>query len=96
VDCYDTKVTDAVRLEDEIAKRTPEVLRQVAAKERRPEFEKVTDVREIPYGAGTAGLLADFKRNPPYGHVVASSVGLSAQVIEVLSPLAARVIRSTR
>lgn len=96
VDCYDTKVTDAIRLEDEIAKRTPEVLRQVAAKERRPEFEKVTDVREIPYGAGTAGLLADFKRNPPYGHVVASSVGLSAQVIEVLSPLAARVIRSTR
>ena len=96
VDCYDTSVKDTVRLEDEIARRTPEVLRQVAAKERRPEFEKAIDVREIPYGAGTATLLASFKSNPPTGHVVASMVGLSAQIVEVLAPLAKRVVRSTK
>lgn len=96
VDCMDVKATQVLRLEDEILKRTPAVLRWVAAKERRPEFENVLDVREIPYGAGTAALLADFKRSPPTGKVVASSVGLSAQVIEVLSPLATRVIRATR
>lgn len=96
VDCYDTSVKDNLRLEDEIARRTPDVLKQVAAKERRPEFEKALDVREIPYGAGTSTLLADFKRNPPTGHVVASMVGLSAQIVEVLAPLAKRVIRSTK
>lgn len=96
IDCVDTKLTNTLRLEDEIARRTPEVLKQVAAKERRAEFEKLTDVREVPYGAGTAGLLVDFKKNPPTGDVYASSVGLSAQVLEVLTPLAKRVIRSTR
>lgn len=96
VDCMDVKATQVTRLDEEILKRTPQVLRLVAAKERRPEFENALDVREIPYGAGTAALLADFKRLPPTGMVLASSVGLSAQVVEVLAPLATRVIRATR
>lgn len=52
---------------------------------------KVTDVREVKYAEGVAKLVAEFRRNPPTGHVVAEAVGLQALVLEVLLPLASAI-----
>ncbi len=52
---------------------------------------KVTDVREVDFGKGTAELVASFIKTPPTGDVVATSGGLSGLVLEVLRPLATAV-----
>lgn len=56
---------------------------------------KVSDVRQIPYGAGKTALVDAFRKNPPKGVVVATAGGLASEVIEVLSPMAALVIKGT-
>lgn len=79
-------------LDAEIAQRTPNILVLVGKREGK-DFSKFTDVRSVPFGAGTAALIEDFKRNPPTGIVVADSVGLQHQLIEVLAPMADVVVR---
>lgn len=52
----------------------------------------VADVRQIDFGKGTAALVAAFRSNPPQGHVVARTGGLSTLVLEVLRPMATTVV----
>jgi RecB family exonuclease len=103
VDCQPTKGSGvAVRLEDEIAARTKRILGDVAAGRLRVEnlsaaaATSVVDLREVKYGCGTTALVADFKRNPPTGLVVARNTGLAALVLEVLLPVATKVVEPLR
>jgi len=54
---------------------------------------KVSDVREVDFGKGTAQLVASFRNNPPTGVVLARTGGLSTLVLEALEPLAVTVVR---
>lgn len=90
IDCQPTYgVGVDVRLEDEIAARTPGTLAGLGE-------TSAVDVREVKFGAGTAALVAGFKRNPPRGVVVASSQGLSGLVVEALAPMASLVVKAVR
>lgn len=90
VDCQPTKGMDGVavvRLEDEIAIRSKPIA----------DAAKVSDVREIKYSEGVTRLIADFKRNPPRGMLLANNVGIAANVLETLSALpGVIVIRALR
>ncbi len=89
VDCVPVKVDRNIvllRLEDMIATRSAPIC----------EKHRVKDVREIPYGAGTVALVASFKTDPPQGVMIASSGGLSNQIIEALIPLSSLVVRGLR
>lgn len=80
-------------LEELIEARTKGVLEAVAKSEKKPALAALKDVREVPYGAGVAALVSSFKAEPPSGFVVAlSGGGLTTQVVEALSPLAATLV----
>jgi hypothetical protein len=102
IDCMPTKGVDidtATLLEDEIARRTREILDAVIAGKlsvenlRQDAAVNVVDLREVKFGTGTTALIANFKRNPPTGVVIASSSGMSGTVVDALLPLAALVVR---
>lgn len=94
VDCFIQRGEHVwTRLEDEIAQRTPQVLRDLSIKERKPEIAHLSDVREAPFGTGTAALVASFKKDPPTGVVLATSAGLSGLVVDALLPHADLVVR---
>lgn len=85
VDCLPVKggPSDFVRLEDEIARRADPIARA----------HGVADVREVKFGEGTATLVGSFRREPLTGIVIATSGGLSSQVVEVLAAQASVVVR---
>jgi hypothetical protein len=56
----------------------------------------VTDVREVRFGEGKTALIAQVKKNPPRGVVIATAAGLSGDVVEALLPVASVVVRPTR
>ncbi len=95
IDCRPDEF-QGLSLAAEIERRTPTVVAAVRAREPNAVPSECVDVREIKFGAGTTAMVSDFKRNPPSGSVFASAVGLSAQVVEVLIPLATQVIRTVR
>ncbi len=82
VNCAPTNTT-GTSLESVIAATSP----AIAAK------HKVSDVRLVPYGVGTAELVAAIVKNPPTGIVIATTNGLSGPVVDALIPLAATVVR---
>jgi CRISPR/Cas system-associated exonuclease Cas4 (RecB family) len=92
IDCAPCKPhTGYTRLEDLIAARAAPICAAASVKLKK----EVMDVREIPFGEGTAALVAAFKKSPPVGIVVATSVGLSAIVLEgALVPAASVVVRT--
>jgi hypothetical protein len=96
VDCMPTKDTSFLRLDDEIARRTPVVIEAARKADKSLVPDGAVDVRELKFGQGTALLVASFKKNPPVGVVVLSSNGLGGQVLEALSPIAAEVVRPIR
>lgn len=72
------------RLENLIAERSKPILAQA----------KVSSIQDVgKYGEGKKALVRSFIDNPPTGMVVASTGGVSAEVLEVLVPLAALVVR---
>ena len=104
VDCLPTKGAsgNVVRLEDEIAERTLEITAAVASGKLQVEnmradtAAQIVDLREVKYGTGTTALLANFKRRPPTGVLLATSAGLSGTVVDALLPSAAVVVRGLR
>lgn len=79
-------VDSVVRLDDEIARRTEEIIKAHGAKTL---FDP-----PLNFGKGRDLLVESFRKNPPTGVVLATSAGLySAQIIEVLTPQAAAVWR---
>jgi hypothetical protein len=57
----------------------------------------VDDIRLIPYGQGPALLAASFRVDRPSGtFYVTGGTGLSAVVVEALTPFAATVVRGVR
>lgn len=97
IDCQPTYgVSVDVRLEEEIAKRTPDVLGYLTRNDPKNVPGGAVDVREVKFGAGVATLCSTFKRDPPRGVVVASSQGLSGLVVETLLPMASLVVKAVR
>jgi hypothetical protein len=96
VDCIPSARIDVVRLTDEIEERTPLILDQCRKQDPGSVPPGANDVRQVRFGQGVAALCSSFKTDPPTGNVLASSNGLQAQVIEVLEPLAALVVRGSR
>lgn len=85
-----------LRLEDLISERTPAILALLRERNPAEVSPEVADLREVPYGGGTAALVASFRRSPPRGRVAARSEGLAGAVLEVLVPLATEVVRGLR
>lgn len=81
-------------LEEEISRRTPMLLAELRQSHPRDVPSNAVDLREVAFGNGTTALVANFKRDPPKGVVVASLHDrLSGEVVGVLTPLADVVIR---
>jgi hypothetical protein len=80
-----------IALEDEIEIRSKVILEE--ARKIGKASADTTDVREIPYGEGKTALVASFRTRPLTGTVMASSAGLSSDVIEILKHQATVVLR---
>lgn len=81
-------------LEGLIADRTPEVLNSLREQGVKiPDY--VLDIRQVPYGAGTAAMAASFRKNPPTGNLTARTGGVCDGVLDVLIPLANTVVIGT-
>jgi len=88
VDCTPVPSPTAVRLEDEIHRRTEVICRNHGTK-------SLHD-KPLDFGKGKDKLADSFRAEPPSGVVLATTGGLSTAVIEVLVPLATKVVRGLR
>lgn len=87
IDCLPEKGEGAVqRLEDLVAPAAQAIAEKAG----------VPDLGLVEYGKGPAALRAFFTANPPSGLVTASNTGNCAVVLEVLKPLAKKIIRGIR
>lgn len=93
IGCEPTKIEgEIVRLEDIIEERQAACIEAVRKIEPSTVPEDCKDVRQIAFGRGASAMVLTFKNVPPTGNVVAQNVGLSAQVVEVLTTKADLVV----
>lgn len=95
VDCAPVRGDSLVKhLDAIIVQRTPEILAHCRKADPKCVPDGAVDVREVKFGQGVAALVASFAKHPPAGNVVAHSGALTNQILDVLQPVAARVIRA--
>lgn len=82
-----------VLLADLIEERQEACIEQIRKIEPSAIPEGCTDVRQIPFAKGESAMVLSFRNVPPEGvDVVATNVGVSAKVLEVLIPKATVVV----